>query len=298
MIKIQGTAGEHISKCAKRACDLADAGTSVLLEFNDIMLTVTPGMTTDEVCAEFTRQKKRANETQAAADTRQQEKVRYFPYGPPAPAARASKLDRCPERLCELEAGHDGLHRSSNITRPLLGFRWQASQPDAPIEKVFDRLDTAMSDWNNIRLPDSYRREAPATEAHVRNTKAAQVPEETMKPKCAVCPSTIIHNNPHAVFCSSTCAARAATHYNAANTSLEQAITAEGEKYGKELTDTLHKQNEQWADNFRQHAKTADRALRFLCGLNLQDHPVKEQREALVIVRELAAALKPGKVGK
>lgn len=39
--------------------------------------------------------------------------------------------------------------------------------------------------------------------------------------------------------------------------------------------------------------KTADRALRFLAGLNLQDHPVKEQREAVDIVRALVKVLKP-----
>lgn len=39
--------------------------------------------------------------------------------------------------------------------------------------------------------------------------------------------------------------------------------------------------------------KAADRALRHLCGLNLQDHSVKEQREHLEVVRELMAALRP-----
>jgi hypothetical protein len=37
--------------------------------------------------------------------------------------------------------------------------------------------------------------------------------------------------------------------------------------------------------------KPADRALRFLCGLNLQDHSIKEQRELLEIVHQLKGAL-------
>lgn len=161
----------------------------------------------------------------------------------------------CPERLCEREAGHTGMHSSSTIFRPI-------------------------------------------TEAQAKGTAIHKAIEETMRSKCAVCPNPINHNNPQAVFCSSTCASRAATHYNAANTTLDQAITAEGEKYGKELTDTLHKHNRAWDERFKTAMKTSDRALRFLCGLNLQDHDVKEQREALVIVRELQAALRPGKVGK
>jgi len=42
----------------------------------------------------------------------------------------------------------------------------------------------------------------------------------------------------------------------------------------------------------------AERLLSFLCGLNLQDHSVKEQREALIRIRELQTALRPEKVGK
>lgn len=37
----------------------------------------------------------------------------------------------------------------------------------------------------------------------------------------------------------------------------------------------------------------SDRAFRFLAGLNLQDHPVKEQREGLEVVRTLKEALRP-----
>lgn len=35
----------------------------------------------------------------------------------------------------------------------------------------------------------------------------------------------------------------------------------------------------------------ADRAFRFLCGLNLQDHTVAEQREYLDVVRAMKAVL-------
>ena len=42
----------------------------------------------------------------------------------------------------------------------------------------------------------------------------------------------------------------------------------------------------------------AERLLSFLCGLNLQDHSAKEQREALIRIRELQTALRPEKVGK
>jgi hypothetical protein len=36
---------------------------------------------------------------------------------------------------------------------------------------------------------------------------------------------------------------------------------------------------------------SADRAFRFLAGLNLQDHPIDEQRESLAVVGELKEAL-------
>lgn len=39
--------------------------------------------------------------------------------------------------------------------------------------------------------------------------------------------------------------------------------------------------------------EAADVAIRFLCGLNLQDHSVKEQREYLDVVRKLQQALRP-----
>lgn len=39
--------------------------------------------------------------------------------------------------------------------------------------------------------------------------------------------------------------------------------------------------------------KTADRALRFLAGLNLQDHSIKEQREAVDVTRALVKVLRP-----
>ena len=42
----------------------------------------------------------------------------------------------------------------------------------------------------------------------------------------------------------------------------------------------------------------ADAALRFLCGLNLQDHSVKEQRELLAVMRKLMAVLRPEGAGK
>lgn len=42
----------------------------------------------------------------------------------------------------------------------------------------------------------------------------------------------------------------------------------------------------------------ADRAYRFLCGLQLSDLPVRDQKEYLSVVRELGAALGPGKVQK
>ncbi len=44
------------------------------------------------------------------------------------------------------------------------------------------------------------------------------------------------------------------------------------------------------ADSAAQVYHEADRAFRFLCGLNLQDHPVKEQRELLEIVRQMKYA--------
>lgn len=188
------------------------------------------------------------------------------PHYMPRPGNAVSALSRCLDHPCELEMGHVGSHMSSSI--------FNASYP-------------SQRAWTN-----------PATEAQAKGTAIHKAIEETMRSKCAVCPNPINHNNPQAVFCSSTCASRAATHYNAANTTLDQAITAEGEKYGKELTDTLHKHNRAWDERFKTAMKTSDRALRFLCGLNLQDHDVKEQREALVIVRELQAALRPGKVGK
>lgn len=56
MIKIQGSPGEHIARCAQRAVDRAATATSVTFEFNDIVLTVKNGMTVDDVCAEFHRQ--------------------------------------------------------------------------------------------------------------------------------------------------------------------------------------------------------------------------------------------------
>lgn len=212
---------------------------------------------------------------------------------------------------CVLSPGHKGEHKEPG------GYTWPSLDVDymtAAWRARFPEVDRYMTKMQNHAdaMRQAAKREAfgksagyhgpawnePVTDAQVKGTAIHKAVEESMKPKCAVCPASINHNNPHAVFCSSNCASRAATHYNAANTTLDDAITAEGEKYGKELTDTLHKQNEQWADNFRQATKTADRALRFLCGLNLQDRDVKEQREALAIVRELQAALKPGKAGK
>lgn len=40
--------------------------------------------------------------------------------------------------------------------------------------------------------------------------------------------------------------------------------------------------------------KVSDEAFRFIAGLNLQDHPVVEQRQKLEVVRKLKEALAPG----
>lgn len=40
-----------------------------------------------------------------------------------------------------------------------------------------------------------------------------------------------------------------------------------------------------------------DRAYRFLCGLQLNDHSIAEQKEYLDVVRELGRVLRPGKDG-
>jgi hypothetical protein len=49
-------------------------------------------------------------------------------------------------------------------------------------------------------------------------------------------------------------------------------------------------------DNNKKLKTVADEAFRFLAGLNLQDHPVAEQREALSVVGKLKESLTVGHV--
>jgi hypothetical protein len=105
--------------------------------------------------------------------------------------------------------------------------------------------------------------------------RASNVPALTRK-TCACCTKPVNTSNPHAVFCSAWCAERAATHYAACKR------TSRTLSFSVDVQDASHKVS-----------AVADKALRFLAGLNLQDHSVKEQRESLAIVKELMDALKP-----
>lgn len=83
------------------------------------------------------------------------------------------------------------------------------------------------------------------------------------KRKCVVCEETVRHANSSALYCSHRCAEKAAGALKA----------------------------------IRLLQPVADRALRFLAGLNLQDHSVKEQRECVDIVHALIKTLRPKRGG-
>ncbi len=92
----------------------------------------------------------------------------------------------------------------------------------------------------------------------LKKEKESTMPKNNKK-ICVVCEKRLTQDHPHAIFCSGDCGQRAANSLLA----------------------------------IRLLQPVADRALRFLAGLNLQDHTIKEQREQIEITNQLVNTLRP-----
>jgi len=174
--------------------------------------------------------------------------------------ARAIGLARCGQHfldgdmraVCSLPPGHSGVHQAAH------GFTWLDERP------VHNATHGA---WNELTI------RGPVTAGKYLSVEelAKLAGEDGDAPKrktCACCPKVIGHANPHAVFCSSMCAKKAAEAY-----------------MSRPRTTVINTPPQMFV--------AAERALGFVAGLNLQDHSVKEQRESLEVVRALQTALRP-----
>lgn len=110
---------------------------------------------------------------------------------------------------------------------------------------------------SRVMKPDPVDVLAPDEVAEI---KGVEMPKNDKK-TCVVCNKHLGHNHPGAMFCSGSggCGEKAAN-----------ALVA-----------------------IRKLQPVADRALRFLAGLNLQDHSIKEQREQVEITNQLVNTLRP-----
>jgi len=197
---------------------------------------------------------------------------------------------------CVLDPGHSGVHQAAH------GFTWlderpvhnaehaawnnhTIRQPNGPVtagkylspEELAKmageggNADTALG-----RAVDSVEKAVKGYHDLVRTADSTTAKEmlgmSVPAPKriCACCPKVIGHANPHAVFCSSMCAKKAAEAY-----------------MSRPRTTVINTPPQMFV--------AAERALGFIAGLNLQDHSVKEQRESLEVVRALQTALRPEK---
>lgn len=148
--------------------------------------------------------------------------------------------------VCSLPPKHSGSHKTP------MGFEW-ASHAVRPLSSM-----------------------APSAEkgGYLSSEDIAKLAGEggtETKRICACCPKPVNTSNPHAVFCSSMCAEKAAEAY-----------------MSRPRTTVINTPPQMFV--------AAERALGFIAGLNLQDHSVKEQRESLDVVRALQTALRPERV--
>jgi hypothetical protein len=129
----------------------------------------------------------------------------------------------------------------------------EGSNADASLGRAIESVGKAVQEYDAmIKTVDSA----------IANEMLGRPVDAPKRKTCACCPKVIGHANPHAVFCSSMCAKKAAEAFKGASLKAELTLASE-------------------------------RALGFVAGLNLQDHSVKEQRESLEVVRALQTALRP-----
>ena len=187
---------------------------------------------------------------------RQQGKVRNFPNGP-VPAGKYLSA----EELAEM-AGEGG-NADASLGRAV-------DSVEKAVRGYHDMVRTVDSEIANEMLGRSVP--TPKTTAQIKGEQIHKAIEERMNTEtkriCACCPKVIGHANPHAVFCSSMCAEKAAEAY-----------------MSRPRTTVINTPPQMFV--------AAERALSFVAGLNLQDHSVKEQRESLEVVRALQTALRP-----
>ena len=157
----------------------------------------------------------------------------------------------------------------------------EGGNADTALGRAVDSVEKAVRGYHDmVRTVDSEIANemlgrsvpTPKTTAQIKGEQIHKAIEERMNTEtkriCACCPKVIGHANPHAVFCSSMCAKKAAEAY-----------------MSRPRTTVINTPPQMFV--------AAERALGFVAGLNLQDHSVKEQRESLEVVRALQTALRP-----
>ncbi len=228
----------------------------------------------------------------------QKAKLNNFPNG-----LMTVRPYECTEKDCVLKSGHAGRHQTA------YGSTFEASSMtvrhcDATCANAQDMgacvLSPGHTGYHKSRSGFVWISYDPTVETGRTSSADAPVsnPPRTLK-TCACCPDPIKHNNTHAVFCSSMCAEKAAAAaFNSRKNDIRQHAKSPnfGERFYGEHSGRPFRTAEEMNKEVGQIyaiSSAADKALRFLAGLNLQDHSVKEQRESLAIVKELMDALKP-----